>query len=144
VAGRAVLRPPYSGVFGLLDWAADNWPYVNGKAIYAGVYLTELNASDMLDVIHYFFEQDLRVSSQEELEANSKVRQELYRTLYKRTYRSAFTSSDSKYNMSTASDGPVPPASTPPGSERKPYIPPTQFDPDSPVPFGEKVDAPLQ
>lgn len=144
MVGRTVLGTPYTGVFGLLDWAADNWPYINGKAIYSGVYLLELSASDMLDVIHYLFEEDLRVSSSEEAESLAKMRQHLYRLLYNKEYKSVFTSSDSKYNMSTASDNPVPPASTPPGSERKPYIPPTQFDPDSPVPFGEKVDAPLQ
>lgn len=144
MVGRAVLGTPYAGVFGLLDWATDNWPYVNGKAIYAGVYLLELDASDMLDVVHYFFEEDLRASSGEELEAISKVRQTIYQMLYKKDYKSIFTSPESKYNMSTASDGPVPPASTPPGAERKPYIPPTQFDPDTPAPFGEKIDAPLQ
>jgi len=98
----------------------------------------------MLDVVHYFFEEDLRASSGEELEAISKVRQTIYQMLYKKDYKSIFTSPESKYNMSTASDGPVPPASTPPGTERKSYIPPTQFDPDTPAPFGEKIDAPLQ
>jgi hypothetical protein len=117
---------------------------VNGKVILSGIMLLELDASDMLDVIHYLFEEDLRVSSAEESEAVSKIRETMYPLLYGRPYKSVFTSSDTKYNMSTASSGPTPANSTPPGSERKPYIPPTQFDPDSVVPFGEKLDSPLK
>lgn len=144
MVGRTVLRAPYAGVFGLLDWAADNWPYVNGKTILSGVALLELEASDMLDVVHYLFEEDLRVGTSEEAEAISKIRETMYPLLYGRPYKSLFTGSKSKYNMSTASSGPIPTVSTPPGSERKPYIPPTQFDPDSSVPFGEKLDSPLK
>lgn len=144
MVGRTVLRTPYTGVFGLIDWAIDNWPYINGKAILSGVALLDLFASDMLDVIHYFFEDDLRVSSAEEAEAVSKIRETMYPMLYGRPYKSIFTNSSVKYNMSTASSGSMPATNTPAGSVRKPYTPPTQFDPDNPIPFGEKLDAPLK
>jgi len=144
MVGRTVLGTPYAGVFGLLDWMVDNWPYVNGRCLLSGIALLKMDASDMLDVVHYMFEDDLRVSSAEEAEAVSKIRETMYPLLYGRPYKSLFTSSNTKYNMNTASSGPIPTVSTPPGSERKPYIPPTQFDPDSPVPFGEKLDSPLK
>jgi hypothetical protein len=145
LVGRAVLCPPYQGVLGLLDWASDNWPYVNGKAITSGIDLKELEASCMLDVLHYFFEEDLRAGTQEELEAVTKVRTQVYRIMYNREYRSGIDSSGSKYNVNTASgDNLAPFDPSAPTTVKKPYIPATTFDPESPLPFGEKLDAPLK
>lgn len=98
----------------------------------------------MLDLLHYFFEEDLRVSSGEEAEAIHKSRSTIYELMYNRTYKSGFTSSGTKYNMSTASGTTFSAPPTASSSTTKPYIPPTQFDPDSFAPFGEKLDAPLK
>lgn len=102
---------------------------------------------DALDVIHVFFEEDLLSgSSREEIEARSKGRAILYREFYKKTYRHGVSSSNESYNYSTASDGLIgdtddvgDPLKTP----TKPYTPSTDFDPNSPLPFGNTLDAPI-
>jgi hypothetical protein len=98
----------------------------------------------MLDVIHYFFEEDLRVESKEALEAISKTREQIYNTLYNRTYKSAVASSGTGYNVSDASGQNATAFSTPSADTVKPFVPATQFDPDSSLPFGEKLDSPLK
>ena len=144
MVGRTVQRPPYRGALGLLDWAADNWPYVSGKAIVSGIKLTSLSASEMLDVIHYFFEEDLRIESKEALEAISKTREQIYNTLYNRPYKSGVAFSGTGYNVSDASGQNENAFSKPSADTVKPFIPATQFDPDSSSPFGEKLDSPLK
>jgi hypothetical protein len=145
MAGRTVLRTPYQGVLGLLDWAVDNWPYVNGRALFSGIELKELEASTMLDVVHYLFEDDLRMGGFEDPEAISKMRTQIYRVMYNREYRTGIATSGSKYNVNTANGAdltPFDPGS--PTTTKKPYIPATSFDPNSPLPFGQNLDAPLK
>lgn len=147
MVSRTVFRPPSAGARGLLDWAVDLWPYVNGKALLSGIKLAELNAADMLDVLHVFFEEDLMVGSKEEAEAKTKGRQVIYKSIYNRTYKYGVTDSGQSYNYSTASDGfvgeeedkiddPVKPPT-------KPFTPATDFNPDSALPFGNNLDAPI-
>lgn len=88
----------------------------------------------MLDVLHFFFEEDSRYSSAEEAEAVSAVRSSLYERLYKTTYKYKFTKSKSSAKMNQSFSDP---------DEVKPYIPPTDFNPNSLSPFGETLDAPI-
>ena len=110
----------------------------------------------MVDVLHYFFEEDLRFSSEEEIEATSTTREVVYRNLYKTDYKYKMhkKSRNGSTNQYTAAgventyptDGyfgediePFDPTK----GEVKPYIPPTEFDGESPLPFGRTLDAPL-
>jgi hypothetical protein len=44
------------------------WPFVNGKALTDGLQLSSMEASDMLDVAHYYLESDFKASTPEELQ----------------------------------------------------------------------------
>ena len=109
-----------------------------------------MEPSEMLDVIHYFFEEDLiHSSSVEQIEAKSKVRSIVYRDFYEQNYK--YGSEVNDYNMSNEvfQDGlvgdeedelkPFDPTKAP----IKPYFAPTNLDENSPKPFGKNVDAPL-
>lgn len=85
----------------------------------------------MLDVIHYFFEEDARFSSAEEAEALSAMRTKLYANMYNQTYKYTVATKSSNGNYAGGSD------------ELKPYIPPTEVNVDSPLPFGSDLDSPL-
>lgn len=120
-----------------------------------GLKLQEMNASDMMDVIHYIFEEDTFVATREEAEYKSDVRSLIYRNFYEREYNHKISKSSSKSYGSTYADGsPIGPPEDdwsdikefdpdPIKKERKPYIPPTNFNPDSVLPFGKDLDAPL-
>jgi len=104
----------------------------------------------MLDVIHFYFEEDLMADSKEEIENKNRVRSIVYRDFYQETYKYGNSTSGESYNYSTASDGYL-------GEEKeeedtidkpikqptKPYSPPTDFDPNSSKPFGKAVEPPL-
>lgn len=117
-----------------------------------GVKLLEMDAADMLDVVHYFFEEDiLRFSNSEHAEAGSRVRVSIYENMYDREYKYEFISSEKDSNdggrsyISDDIDDPLndlTPMTTKP-KKLKPYIPPTDFDPDSYNPFGSVLDSPI-
>lgn len=86
--------------------------------------------SRMLDVIHYFFEEDSRFATGEQAEAVSMMRSTLYGVLYGQTYKY-------KVNIDRSGSGGVM------SDGSKPYIPPTDFNADSPLPFGSVLDSPL-
>jgi hypothetical protein len=143
---------PGNAARGLLTWAIDLWPYVNGKALTLGINLKEMEYSDMLDVIHYFFEEDSTFVSQEHLETREGVRKNIYTQMYDRPYkyfRGKGSSSGGSYSGGiSGSDSlddsfedlsPVDPLKPP----TKGYVPPTDFDPSSPKPFGGVLDAPI-
>lgn len=109
----------------------------------------------MLDVVHYFFEQDMLVSSSEEAESKSKMRTIIYKDLYEKTYNYQYTSSKKGYNYSTASgDVGIPEGEfavddsnsfkpdVPDKGPTKPFVPPTDFNPDSVNPFDGVLDPP--
>lgn len=124
----------------------------------SGLRLAEMEATDMVDVLHYFFEEDLAVASAEQMEARSNARSSVYRTLYGTTYKYEMKSKSGVNGSNTyAADGttiptdgffgddditPFDPTNNVP-KETKPYIPPTDMDADSPLPFGKTLDAPL-
>ena len=140
MASRAVLKPPGSAARGIIEWAIDLWPYVNGKALTYGLRLKEMVVTDMVDVLHYFLEEDLRYHTAEEADAVEKVRTQIYGSMYQTNYkyRTNRQSSRSSYGGSDSFDG------FSSSSERKPYIPPTEFNPNSSMPYGSLLDAPLQ
>lgn len=86
-----------------------------------------MEAPDMLDVIHYFLDEDLRYSSGEELKLHEVIRKTLMVDLYGSTY---------KYGSAEGSGSDL-------GPDIKPYIPPTEIDPDSANPFGSILDSPI-
>ena len=100
---------------------------MNGKAIVNGLRLGEMEAEDMLDVLHYFFEEDYRFTSQEHALISSRARRKLYKALYDKEYRYGVDD-----NEEVSSDG------------VKPYMEPTEFDPEAANPFGASLlDEPL-
>lgn len=109
--------------------------------------LEEMEAADMLDVLHYMFEEDVaRLTTAEQSDAVSAMRTTLY-GLYNKPYRYGTKSSGSSssgrqyvsgdYDFKT--DVPFDPASQAP----KPFVPATDFNPESSMPFGSVLDAPL-
>lgn len=100
----------------------------------------------MTDVLHYLMEEDMRYTSAEEAEAVSAYRTQLY-LLYGKTYRYTVSSSNRggkaylPKNASTDHGFDDDPMFN--SGETKPYIPPTNFNPDSVLPFGSDLDAPL-
>ena len=107
-------------------------------------------ARDMLDVIHYFFEDDLNYSTAEQAEARDKTRDSIYAELYNSTY---------KYSRQTSSGAYVPlseneddadaleekmPEPFNPAQKPKAYVAPTKLDENAVKPFGTLLDAPME
>ena len=103
-----------------------------------GIKLQELEISDMLDVIHYFYEEDFNYSTVEQAQMTDARRIHVFETLYKTKYEYAAP----KQKSSESPDGGVIPFD-PDNREVKPYIPPTEVDPDAVNPFGSALDAPI-
>jgi hypothetical protein len=109
-----------------------------------------MDASDMVDVFHYFFEDDhLRYETGEHAEAASKFREKLYGDMYETKYNYSISGSSSnsasgrrKYIGKNEDFDSAIPSSV--SNQVKPYIPPTQFDPDASDPFGGVLDAPAR
>lgn len=112
----------------------------------------------MVDVLHYYFEEDLNFASVEQMESKSNTRSSVYRTLYGTTYKYEMKSKQgSATSGSYAADGTVIPTDGFYGDdditpfdptnnvvkETKPFVPATEMDADSPLPFGKVLDAPL-
>ena len=96
------------------------------------VDLLEMDSADMVDVIHYFFDEDFRYASVEGAHLHGVVRQHIFKNLYKKDY---------KYSLK--SDESSPTADSGDGKAVKPYIPPTEFDEETGLPMGSLLDAPL-
>jgi len=121
----------------------------------SGIQLLELPAPDMLDVIHFIFEDDNTHSTAEGVESKSKLRTILYSKLYDKEYKFPYNSSGTSYNYSTDIDAPelaIPNDNygydsegvlpKPDKGPTKPFVPTTDFNSDSPLPFGKFVDPP--
>lgn len=99
--------------------------------------------SDMLDVLHFYMEEDFRVDSAEQAEARDKSRAIIYKLIYQKEFK--LGQSKSEYSNPTASGFedsivPVDPLKEP----TKSYFPPTDFNTDLVKPFGDKLDAPFE
>lgn len=145
---RAGDEPPKFAARGLTQWAVDLWPYVNGKALTLGLDIAEMESSKMLDVLHFFFEQDSRYTTPEEAEVVDNLRRRLYRELYNKHYAYQVRPNGGSGNQGRRYIDPrSDPGSFDPlmeSQETKPYIPPTDFQPDSSMPFGSTLEAPLR
>lgn len=117
-----------------------------------GLRLATMEASDMLDVIHYFFEEDYRYSTYEESAFKDQFRTNIYKELYQAEYR--YSSSEIKENYkdfdAQALDKPIEPVEViepfnprARAKEVKPYVEPTDLSVDSDKPFGSILDQPL-
>jgi hypothetical protein len=98
-----------------------------------GLRLSSMDASDMIDVLHYFFEEDALAVSEIHAETRSQIRKGIYGQLYGTPY--AYSSDKSKPQRQEAWGVD--------SGDAKPYIPPTEFDPDAFNPFGSVLDAPI-
>jgi hypothetical protein len=120
-----------------------------------------MEASDMLDVIHYFFEEDMNYHTSEQATFHGQTRQNMYRALYGVEYSYFVASSGNGAKsfgegLSTANgsrldlpedgfdDEPVVPFNPKGGKpETKPYFPATQLTGIDSNPFGGVLDSPL-
>lgn len=96
----------------------------------------------MIDILHYYFEEDLNNVSHEQIEAKSQSRSVIYKTLYGTQYKYGTSGSSTNYQADGSSDGGLR-EFDPLNDVTKPYVPPTDFDEGSPLPFGQVLDAPL-
>lgn len=112
----------------------------------SGIRLPALDAADMLDVIHYIYEDDLFVAGEGMVEAKDRARSVIYSELYGRTYKHG---SDSDTTMpydlplNDEPDLPVPLDPKAMSSRPKAYRPPTKFNPNAVNPYVGVLDAPL-
>jgi hypothetical protein len=100
-----------------------------------------MDLSDMLDVIHYFYEEDMNYSTLEQLQMTDTRRISIFEGLYGTPYLYSSKNSKDGSDSDFGNINQFNPAGG--GSETKPYIPPTEFDPDSFNPFGQVLDAPI-
>lgn len=105
-----------------------------------GIVLEELDSSDMIDVLHFLFEEDALGPTGEFLEARSSLRTNIYSNMYKKQYKYKVGKSESSIPMPPEGEELTP--FDPMNAETKPYVPPTDFNPDSSLPFGGLIDAP--
>jgi hypothetical protein len=102
------------------------------------INLGEMDASDMCDVLHYYFEEDLRYASPESAEMVTKVREHVYGVMYGIPYRWGIKSSTNKGSVSNSNSN-----YDFDSEEVKPYVAPTEFDQSSSMPYGDLLDAPI-
>jgi hypothetical protein len=148
MACRGILRPPYGAARSLLEWGIDLWPYVNGRALVNGLQLASMPATDMLDVLHYFLEDDMNYGTAEQADARDAVRTQIYESMYDTTYKYGKKNTSNSFDASTIKDFDGPEEKMPepfnPAQKPKRYVAPTAVDADAALPFGNVLDAPLE
>lgn len=106
----------------------------------------------MLDVLHFFFEEDLFYSSAEQAEGRDRAREAIYQDFYGENYKysasRSSTASGQGISRNFDYDIEVEEEITPfdPLQKKqptKPYIPPTPVNATSSQPFGNVLDAPM-
>jgi hypothetical protein len=119
-----------------------------------GLDLKEMSASDMLDVLHYFFEDDMNYASAEQADAKDRTREIIYQDFYGHKYAYSNTQARSGNSYSAAGQGimkdfdaeeeekPIE-AFDPMKKPPKPFVPATDVNAASPKPFGSALDEPL-
>ena len=103
----------------------------------------------MLDLLHFYFEEDNTYSSEDSARSQSRIRESLYESMYGRTYKYKYVeskqSNEPAYSLDEAEElpeedlKPFDPLSGPP----KEYFAPTELNESSAKPFGSVLDAPL-
>jgi hypothetical protein len=111
-----------------------------------GLRLEEMELSDMLDVVHYFYEEDLNYASVEQAQMTDARRLTLFKQLYGTDYKYASEDIKNKTAGSSANfdfdfDNLAP--FDPTNAETKPFVPATNMDETSSNPFGDILDAPI-
>jgi hypothetical protein len=102
----------------------------------SNVDLLSLDASDMLDVIHYIFEEDILVSSEDEEQFKSATREALYDIFYGKPYKYKARKSSNAENVFGA-DGEI-------YENLKPFDPTNNSEgTQNPTSFGVGIDGPL-
>ena len=111
----------------------------------SGLQISELSSSEMLDVIHVLFEEDFTSAvSGEHIDAKNKIRKIMYKEFYDRTYTYGGSSNDySEEPKGSQMDYSDVTPFDPKKAAVKPFVPATNFDENSPKPFGRVLDAPL-
>jgi hypothetical protein len=110
-----------------------------------------MEASDMLDVIHYYFEQDHRYSTFEEASFKDQFRSSIFKNLYESEYAFGQSNEDTPdyTNQDTDLDAPleinqeVIEPFNPRAKSVKGFIQPTNLNENSAKPFGSILDEPL-
>lgn len=120
-----------------------------------GLRLREMEASEMLDVVHYFFDQDNNYSTAEQAEAHSLIRRAVFRDWYGKEYRygvpeknnslgeQQFIPNDVGEDLEESITPVDPFKKASSAGQSKPFVPTTDFDDRSSKPFGSILDAPL-
>lgn len=102
--------------------------------------------NDLLDVLHFMFEEDMIPASGEQQEARGKLRTRIYTEMYGRPSYD-WTPEAAQGAGGTVNARGAAPTDRPPregeGPRHYEYIPPTKFDYDAENPFGDVLDAPL-
>lgn len=115
-----------------------------------GIRLGDLDVSDMVDIIHYFYEEDINYYTVEQGQMAEARRITIYRQFYDKEYGYASSSAaasgsntasgPSQYDFDGNDLAPFDPTNAP----VKPYVPPTEMDAGSySTPFGDVLDAPV-
>ena len=119
----------------------------------AGVRLLELDMSDMLDVLHYMFEEDITsVVNKEQSDAKDITRNTIYSSMYGTVYKYGVSTPKTDFSnlddpLDDNDDGipqPVDPFERSGAVRPKAYTPATEFNPDAANPFGKLLDSPLR
>lgn len=105
----------------------------------------------MLDVLHVFFEESFSYATDEHAQRISATREAVYQTLYGKEYPYPYKRNDGPKefdpeSMDFADDFDLTePEEIKVFSPKKPkqYVPPTNFDGESAMPFGGILDAPM-
>ena len=105
----------------------------------------------MLDVIHYYFEQDHRYASFEEASFKDQFRSSIFKNLYNSRYEfgrsdddvSDYRDSQINSELSAEEKPEVIEPFNPRAKNVKGYVPPTDFIENSSKPFGSVLDEPL-
>jgi hypothetical protein len=120
-----------------------------------GLRLAEMEVSEMLDVIHYFFEEDYRYTSTEQANFKDSFRETIYKSLYEIDYEYKSNNDEDRRsykNFDTDIEDPLDSEDDPveiiePFNPRvkqiKNFIEPTIPQENSLKPFGSILDEPL-
>jgi hypothetical protein len=109
-----------------------------------------MEAEEMMDVIHFFFEDEMSGISPEGVQAREALRKSIYEDFYGVPYaHDPSSQSNGTRNFDEPLDSEPEEAESPvnPFNPRKqavvPYTPATSFNPDAVTPFGDLLDAPI-
>lgn len=103
----------------------------------------------MLDVLHFYMEEDFDFTTKEESDAKENLRSTISRVIYDKDYSFSDSSSSSGVNsrkyINKEENEELKPFNPedPNAFSKKSYIPPTDFDENSSKPFGDVLDSPI-